>query len=96
MDQEAAFAIGVPIEIYAFDRYSDNSTSLFHPLAFQYPLPFPSWAEVLNNRLKTPSTHPLRPVIPNNACTPRITAAAGTKLAGAFFNGNVITYPYYW
>ena len=29
-------------------------------------------------------------MIPNNACTPRITAAAGTKLAGAFFNGTVI------
>jgi hypothetical protein len=38
MSQEAAFAIGVPLEIYAFDRYSENSTSLSHPLAKQYPL----------------------------------------------------------
>ena len=30
-----------------------------------------------------PSTNPLRPVIPNNARPLRITAAAGTKLAGA-------------
>ncbi len=26
---------------------------------------------------------------PNNACTPRITAAAGTELAGAYFSGTV-------
>ncbi len=28
-------------------------------------------------------------MIPNNACTPRITAAAGTELAGASFSGTV-------
>ena len=28
-------------------------------------------------------------MIPDNACTPRITAAAGTKLAGAFLQGTV-------
>ena len=37
--------------------------------------------------LVIPPTLPLRPVIPNNACTPRITAAAGTKFAGASFRG---------
>ena len=37
-----------------------------------------------------PSTNPLRPVIPNNARPLRITAAAGTKLAGAFLYGTVI------
>jgi hypothetical protein len=36
-----------------------------------------------------PPTRPLRPVNPNNACTPRITAAAGTELAGASFGGTV-------
>src|SRR4051794_9712403 len=36
-----------------------------------------------------PPTYPLRPIIPSNACTPRITAAAGTKLAGASFSGTV-------
>ena len=30
-------------------------------------------------------------MIPNNACTPRITAAAGTELAGASFSGTVST-----
>ena len=41
------------------------------------------WAPELYDRLGIPPTLPLRPVIPNNACTPRITAAAGTKFAGA-------------
>ena len=36
-----------------------------------------------------PPTHPLNPVIPDNACTLRITAAAGTELAGAYSNGTV-------
>ena len=90
MDQEAAFAIGVPLEIYAFYRYSENSTSLFHPLVYQFRPQVSGWAGEFNSRLNTPSTHPLRPVIPNNVSTPRITAAAGTKLAGAFSNGTVI------
>ncbi len=40
-----------------------------------------------------PPTRPLRPVIPNNASSPRITAAAGTKLAGAYSSGTVIIVP---
>ncbi len=40
-------------------------------------------------RLIKPPTRALRPVIPNNACTLRITAAAGTELAGASFDGTV-------
>ena len=35
--------------------------------------------------LDRPPTHPLSPVIPNNACHLRITAAAGTELAVASF-----------
>ena len=35
----------------------------------------------------------LRPVIPNNACTLRLTAAAGTELAGASSAGTVIIVP---
>ena len=34
-------------------------------------------------------TYPLRPIIPSNACTLRITAAAGTELAGASSPGTV-------
>ncbi len=37
----------------------------------------------------TAATRPLRPVIPDNARTLRITAAAGTELAGASFGGTV-------
>ena len=33
-------------------------------------------------------------MIPNNACTLRITAAAGTELAGASFAGTVISWSY--
>ena len=41
-----------------------------------------------------PPTYPLRPIIPSNACTLRITAAAGTELAGASFPGTVSTESY--
>ena len=40
-------------------------------------------------RLNNPPTRALRPVIPINACTLRITAAAGTELAGASSDVNV-------
>jgi hypothetical protein len=39
--------------------------------------------------LTAPPTHPLNPVNPDNACTLRITAAAGTELAGAYSDGTV-------
>ena len=45
-------------------------------------------------RLAKPPTRPLRPMIPDNACSPRITAAAGTELAGAFSGGNVRQWTY--
>ena len=37
--------------------------------------------------LLDPPTHPLNPINPDNACTLRITAAAGTELAGAYSYG---------
>ena len=37
-------------------------------------------------------TCPLRPVIPNNTCSSRFTAAAGTKLAGASSSSTVIIF----
>ena len=39
--------------------------------------------------LNGPPTHPLNPINPDNACTLRITAAAGTELAGAYSPGTV-------
>ncbi len=47
-----------------------------------------------NLRLISPPTRPLRPIIPDNASPPRVTAAAGTELAGASSEGTVISYPY--
>ena len=44
--------------------------------------------------LTTPPTRALRPVIPINACTLRITATANTKLANAYSIGNVKTAKY--
>ena len=50
---------------------------------------FLGWALGFHILLNNPPAHPLRPVIPSNACTLRITAAAGTELAGAFLWGTV-------
>ncbi len=91
MFQSAAFATGLPLDLYAFHRYTGNSALLSHPLAWQYPLRFPGWARSFNRRLTKPPTHPVRPVNPNNACHLRITAAAGTKLAVAASGGTVRT-----
>ena len=50
---------------------------------------FNGWAIGFHIWLINPPTRSLRPVIPSNACTLRITAAAGTELAGASSVGNV-------
>ena len=50
---------------------------------------FRGWASGFHIRLTKPPTRALRPVIPNNASPLRITAAAGTELAGASFGGTV-------
>ena len=50
---------------------------------------FPGWARGFHIRLNRPPTRALRPVIPINARTLRITAAAGTELAGASSVSNV-------
>ena len=44
--------------------------------------------------LQDPPARALRPVIPNNACTLCLTAAAGTELAGASFGGTVTSGEY--
>ena len=54
---------------------------------------FNGWAIGFHIWLRNQPTHPLRPVIPSNACTLRITAAAGTELAGAYSLGTVIIFP---
>ncbi len=50
---------------------------------------FQGWALGFYTRLVKPPTLALRPINPNNACTLRITEAAGTELAGASFGGTV-------
>ena len=85
----AAFAAGVPSDIYEFHLYTGNSAILSGTPARQYRVQFRGWAPGFHIRLTWPPTRALRPVIPNNACALRITAAAGTELAGASFGGTV-------
>jgi len=90
MVQRAAFASGVPPNIYEFHLYTRNSTLLSHTLFLQFEMRFLGWAQGFNTPLKKTPTHPLRPVIPNNARSLCITAAAGTELAGPSYLTNVI------
>src|SRR5215470_9356518 len=87
--QKAAFAAGIPPDIYGFHPYTGNSAFLSGTLARQFQMQFRGWAPGFHTRLAKPPTRALRPMIPNNACTLRITAAAGTELAGASFGGTV-------
>ncbi len=76
------FATGVPSYIYAFHRYR----KFHHPLPYSSSVVLdaaPRLSPGFHIQLAEPPTRALRPVIPINACTLRITAAAGTKLAGA-------------
>ncbi len=52
-------------------------------LVRQFPMQYRGWAPGFHIRLAAPPALPLHPVNPDNACTIRITAAAGTYLAGA-------------
>ncbi len=89
--QSAAFATGVLPDIYAFHRYTRNSADPSHTQGRQFRKRRRGWAPALDFRLGVPPTLPLRPVIPNNARTPRVTAAAGTKFAGASSAGTFAT-----
>ena len=66
-----------------------HSADLILILAMQYQKQFYGWAANFHSWLTKPPTHPLNPVIPDNARTLRITAAAGTELAGAYSDGTV-------
>ncbi len=55
---------------------------------------FQGWALGFHILLNYPPTYALRPVIPINARTLRITAAAGTELAGASSVVNVTVLMY--
>ena len=88
-NQRVAFATGIPHDIYAFHRYTMNSTLLFRTLVYKFLMQFLGWAQGFHTQLNKPSTRALRPVIPINAWTLRITAAAGTELAGPYSVSNV-------
>ena len=90
MSQMAAFATDVLPDIYGFHSYTWNSAILSHTLVCQFWGQFHGWAVGFHPQLNIQPTCALRPVIPINACTLRITAAAGTELAGASSEGNVI------
>ena len=97
--QRIACAFGVPSGIYEFNLYSRNSTLLL--LTLVYPCmhqrcnpPNPRCYRGISRGYESrPPTCPLRPIITNNACPPRITAAAGTELAGTACWGCVIISP---
>jgi len=81
--------------IYAFHRYTWNSVFSAILLDTQFQMQLRGWAPEFHVWLTYPPTHPLRPVIPTNACTLRITAAAGTELAGASFPNTLKVRKYY-
>ena len=78
--QKIAYALGVPSDICEFYLYFRNSTLLWLTLAYPTPPTPPGQAlGIFMERGNRPPTCPLRPVMTNNACPPRITAAAGTE-----------------
>ena len=85
----AAFAIGVLCHIYAFHRYLTHSAGIIHILVCQFQRHPQGLAPTFHRWLDLQPTHPLNPINPDNACTLRITAAAGTELAGAYSLGTV-------
>jgi hypothetical protein len=48
MAQRAAFATGIPPDLYAFHHYTRNSTRLYHTLVEQYQTTSPGLAEVFH------------------------------------------------
>ena len=76
--------IDILLYIFRYHPSLQNSTSLCFPPVLLFYIPFQDsiWS-FLHNGAKPP-TNPIRPVIMDNARSLRITAAAGTKLAGAY------------
>ncbi len=76
------------MNIYAFHRYT-HEFRLPRLILKSTSINGSSTVELqdFTTDLIRPPTHPLNPINPDNACTLRITAAAGTELAGAYSSG---------
>lgn len=64
-----------------------NSAYVVRTQVCQFALQSKSWAPTFHNTLNKQPTLPLNPINPDNAWTFRITAAAGTELAGPYSYG---------
>ena len=64
--------------LYEVITYTRNSTFLSDTQDKQFQMQRQGWALEFHIWLAYPPTRPLHPVIPDNACHLRITAAAGT------------------
>ena len=64
-----------------------NSAYVVRTQVWQFALQSRSWAPTFHNTLTKRPTLPLNPINPDNARTFRITAAAGTELAGPYSYG---------
>ena len=64
-----------------------NSAYFLHTQVDQFALQATGWAGKFHNTLNRQPTLPLNPINPDNARTFRITAAAGTELAGPYSYG---------
>ena len=93
MRRQTAFAVGVLPDIHAFHRYTRSSVCPSRAQARPYPPQGQGWALAFHGGRAGPPADPLRPVNPNNARHPRVTAAAGTWLAVASFPGTVTIVP---
>ncbi len=90
--QLGAYATGIPPNICEFHLYTRNSPNLYRIRDMKFQKQFRGWAPGFHFWLSYPPAHALSPVIPNNACPIRITAAAGTNLAGASSIATVIIF----
>jgi len=81
--QIVAYAIGILSNFIKFHLYIRNSTTLYLTLVLLFVLRYKVMLYNLIIHINKPPTCPLRPVNLNNTCSFRITAAAGTKFAGA-------------
>ena len=92
LSQHIAFAFDVLADINGFNPYTSNSMCLFQSLVYPSLPLIRGWAPRFNRRCDKPPTDALRPMNPDNAWGPRITAAAGTRLAAPYSTATIIVF----